>query len=62
LKAFKEEHGHLNVQKKQNESLYGFCNNVRRSRRAIITGKGKTHYMLDEDRVAALDAIDFNWE
>jgi RNA binding exosome subunit len=61
LRAYKEEHGHLNVQKKLDKSLYDFCKNVRQSQRAINAGKGKIHYRLDDDRMAALDAIGFEW-
>jgi putative heme iron utilization protein len=61
LKAYKEKHGHINIRKKENESLYGFCRNLRQSRTAIITGKGKIHTRLDDDRIAALDAIGFDW-
>jgi hypothetical protein len=61
LRAYKEEHGHLNVQKKEDQHLYDFCKHLRRSRRAMIAGKGKIHYRLDDDRMAALDAIGFEW-
>jgi stalled ribosome alternative rescue factor ArfA len=62
LKAYKEKHGHLNVRSKGNQSLYGFCSTLRSARRAIITGKGKGSYRLDDIRIAALDAIGFEWE
>jgi hypothetical protein len=60
LKAFKGKHGHLNIGKKENESLYRFCIDVRRAQKAIISGKGAP-YKLTDDRIAALDAIGFNW-
>jgi hypothetical protein len=60
LKAHKEKHGHLNIRKKENRSLYDFCRHMREARRAIISGKG-SHRKLTEDRIAALDAIGFNW-
>ena len=62
LKAYKEKHGHLNVLRKDDASLYDFCHHLRQSRRAILTGKGKGTYRLDETRIAALDAIGFEWE
>jgi hypothetical protein len=64
LRAYKEEHGHLKVNHKEDRSLYDFCYTMRRARRAIITGKGKKDYRtkLTEDRVAALDAIGFDWK
>ena len=48
--------------KKEDLSLYGFCNNLRQSRRALLTGKGKINNGLDDDRIAALDAIEFDWK
>jgi hypothetical protein len=61
LRTYKEKHGHLNVSGKEDRSLYDFSRNLRQSRKAIINGKGKIHYTLGEDRVAALDAIGFDW-
>jgi hypothetical protein len=61
LKAYKDKHGHLNVRKKEDKSLYDFCYNVRRARRDTILGKG-TDRKLTKDRIAALDAIGFDWE
>jgi hypothetical protein len=49
LKAYKEEHGHLNVREKDSLSLYKICNHVRNSRRAIIAGEGKICYSLDDN-------------
>ena len=57
LKAYKEKHGHLNVSHKEDQSLYRFGYNVRQARK----GK-KGYYKLDNGRIAALDAIGFNWE
>ena len=62
LKVYKERHGHLNVHHSKDRSLYYFSRNSRRTRRAILTGKGKIHYLLDDSRIAALDAIGFDWE
>jgi hypothetical protein len=56
LKAYKDEHGHLNVGFKEDRDLYDFCYNVKRSR------KGKGKHTLDDNRIAALDAIGFKWE
>jgi hypothetical protein len=61
LRAYEEQHGHVNVRSIEDQSLYDFCKNLRQSRQAIITGKGKGTFRLDETRIAALDAIDFNW-
>ena len=55
LKAYKDEHGHLKLNHKKDKSLYDFCYNVRQSR------KRKGSYTLDDNRIAALDAIGFKW-
>ena len=57
LKTFKEEHGHLNIQCADNQSLSDFCSNVRSARNNPEKGKMK----LTEGRRAYLDAIGFNW-
>ena len=44
------------MRKKEDKSLYDLCVNVRGTR------KGKGTYRLDETRIAALDAIGFEWE
>jgi hypothetical protein len=62
LEAYKEKHGHLNVQCNEDESLFGFCCRLRSSRRAIASGKGTASYKLTDDRIAALDAIGFDWQ
>jgi hypothetical protein len=62
LRAYKEKHSHLNVHHIEDRSLYDFSRNLRQARRAIITGKGTIHYSLDDSRIAALDAIGFDWE
>jgi hypothetical protein len=41
LKAFKVKHGHLKVRQKEDQSLYGFCCNMRQARRDVMLGKGK---------------------
>ena len=61
MKAYKEKHGHLHVDCKEDPSLYGFCNNMRQARRDMMSGKGRRGYKLDDGRIAALDAIGFNW-
>ena len=54
LRDFKLKHGHLNLNKNEDPSLYGFCINVRNARN---TGKPG----LTEERIASLDAIGFEW-
>jgi hypothetical protein len=60
LKAYKDKHGHLNMSHKEDRRLYDFCGSLRRSQKAIINGKGKIQYSLDDGRIAALDAMDLN--
>jgi len=60
LKTYKEKHGHLNLREYEDPSLYGFCNNTRQARRAIISGKAN-RIKLTDDQIAALDAIGFDW-
>jgi hypothetical protein len=48
LKAYKMEHGHLNMRPKEDMSLYNFCYNLRYSQRAIIAGEGSIYYSLDD--------------
>jgi hypothetical protein len=62
LKAYKERHGHINVREVDGLCLHNFCTDVRQTRRAITSGKGKREYRLDDCRISALDAIGFNWE
>ena len=63
LRAYKKKHGHLNVHHIEDRSLYDFSRNLRQARRATIAGKRKKKdYRLDGDRIAALDAIGFEWE
>jgi hypothetical protein len=57
LKAYKAQHGHLTVSKKDNKSLYDWCSNIRHARNK--PGKGKMK--LTTDQIAALDAIGFDW-
>ena len=59
LRAYKEKHGHFRVLGKEDRNLYDFCYRVRRARRE--GGKFNTTN-LNEQRIAALDAIGFDWE
>ena len=59
LKAFKAKHGHFNVRRGEDQSLYAFCANVRSSYR----NPGKSGPMkLNEERIERLNSIDFPWE
>ena len=57
LKAYKAEHGHFNVKKKENISLYEFCRQIRVVRKT----PDKSNRQLTADRIAQLDAIGFDW-
>lgn len=57
LRAYKEKHGHFNVREKEDSSLYNFAKNMRYARQNPKASKRK----LTEDRIAALDAIGFDW-
>ena len=57
LKAYKDQHGHINVSKKVDASLYRWCYNLRKAR----THPEKHIQKLSPDRIAALDAIGFDW-
>ena len=47
---------------KEDQRLYSLCSQLRRSRKAILNGEGKIYISLDDGRIAALDAIGFEWE
>ena len=57
LREFKEKHGHVNVKKSEDESLYGFCKNIRKAR----NNPEKSDRALTDDRIASLDAVGFDW-
>lgn len=57
LLGYKERHGHMNVKKREDASLYEFCNNIRKARK----NPGKSRTALTDDRIASLDALGFNW-
>jgi len=58
LKAYKDEHGHINVKREEDQSLSDFCRNIRHARKHF----GKSGLMkLTADRIAELDAVGFDW-
>ena len=62
LKAFKAKHGHMLVGcRGEDRSLHLFCRNTRQARRDMIAGKKGDRRVLNDDRIAALDAIGFDW-
>ncbi|KAL7538798.1 hypothetical protein ACHAXR_012392 [Thalassiosira sp. AJA248-18] len=56
LKAYKRKHGHLNVKRSEDPSLFYFCINVRNAHRNQGSGM-----KLTEKRIASLDALNFQW-
>ena len=58
LRAYKEKHGHVNVKQSDDKSLYWFCCGTRHARK----NPGKSNKMLiNEERIASLDALGFTW-
>lgn len=58
LKAFKEEHGHLNVPPKFDKKLFNFCVGIRKAR--LDPGRGRM--VVTDEKIQALNAIDFDWD
>lgn len=62
LKLFTAKHGHMDVGTRGvYRSLHLFCRNTRQARRDMIAGKKGDRRVLNDDRIAALDAIGFDW-
>ena len=63
LKSYKETHGHANVTSEENPALHALCSRLRDARRKVERGTWKTSRDLtvDDDRIASLDAIGFDW-
>ena len=57
LRAYKEKNGHVNVKEKEDKSLYQFCCNMRRAR----NNPGNITTLINDDRIASLDALGFEW-
>jgi len=57
LREYKEKNGHLSVSKKDDKSLYNWCQNIRNAR----SKSGEGTMKLTANRIAALDAIGFDW-
>ena len=57
LREYKEKHGHANVKEKEDKSLYKFCAGMRRAR----NNPGKSNTIINDDRIASLDALGFDW-
>ena len=58
LRAYKEKHGHVNVKKSEDKSLYDFYNHMRRARK---NPEKLSSMNLTDDRIASLDALGFEW-
>lgn len=57
LKQYRAIHGHVNVKIPDDKSLSQFCANARYARKNPNKGM-----QLTEERIAALDAVGFDWE
>jgi len=57
LREYKEKNGHTSVREKDDRSLYKWCSDIRSARRNPETCTKK----VTADRIAALDAIGFDW-
>ena len=57
LKAYKTKHGHVNVKRSEDKSLYDFCGNMRQARKH----PEKSDRVLTDDHIASLDALGFDW-
>ena len=55
LRAYKEEHGHVNVKAGEDKRLYNFCHQMRLAR----IGQSSMH--INDYRIASLDALGFDW-
>ena len=55
LRAYKEEHGHVNVKAGEDKRLYNFCHQMR----LACIGKSSMH--INDYRIASLDALGFDW-
>ena len=58
LEEYKQKHGHINVNRHEDSSLYQFCADVRYSLKQFE--KGGT-MKLTEERIGKLDALGFKW-
>ena len=58
LQLYREKNGHVNVKGSEDMSLYNFCKHMRNNR----NNPGKSSLIINNDRIASLDAIGFNWK
>jgi len=57
LAAYKQEHGNFDGMNTKDKKLAQFCKDMRRARK----NPESTNTVCDEDRIAALDALGFEW-
>ena len=57
LRTYKRKHGHVNVRKIEDQSLYDFCKSMRYAR----NNPEKRRMTLTNDRISSLDDLGFNW-
>ena len=61
LKTYVERHGHMNVTKNENKTLYNSIQNIRGSYKKMKEGQSP-HTKLTPDRMKMLQQIGFEWE
>ena len=57
LRAYKKKHGDIYVKEKKDRSLYDFCQKIRKAR----NNPEKSTTLINDDRIASLDALGFDW-
>ena len=57
LQSYKEKHGHVNVKRSDDKSLYKFCIDMRYAR----NNPEKSTTFINEERTVSLDALGFDW-
>jgi hypothetical protein len=58
LKEYKQTHGHVNVNRRENSSFYQFCAGVRHS---LKQAEKDDTRKLTEERIVRLDDLGFKW-
>ena len=59
LNEYKQTHGHINVKRNEDSSLYQFCAGIRHSLKQFEKDDTRK---LTEERVARLNALGFEWK
>ena len=57
LRAYKEKNGHVNVKRSEDKSLHFYFRDIKRAR----NNPEKSTTLINDDRIASLDALGFDW-